>query len=317
VKEVKCSDDTNELSKDEISLGGTMIDASGKTSKISALDVGDFKTGDVRKYSSPKTIGSFDLSKGTSFPRTYYALLALAEIDMGGFAGFLDELVDSVEDEVSAALAKLAVDDAILDGEIVALDPEGRSHFQLLQQREISDARPPICYYVFDLLRLNGRSFVNEPFERRRALLERLLKKATGAVRISTAFAVPPEQLFEEARWELITARGYGLDTIRATRLGPVILEAQVKFRREVKNRDRVVIRTSLLSYDGKIGKLRQRLDKEDGALACDAIFTCALWDIDARKIVLPTPEWAHAIFLDEFLASQAAADREAPAERM
>jgi acyl-CoA thioester hydrolase len=106
--------------------------------------------------------------------------------------------------------------------------------------------------------------------------------------------------LFEEARWDLITGRGYGIDTIRATRLGPVILEANVKFRREVVNRETVIITTSLLSYEGKIGKLRQRLTKEDGSLGCEAIFVCALWDIDARKLVAPTPEWAHAVFLDE-----------------
>ncbi|HSC87934.1 MAG TPA: acyl-CoA thioesterase [Polyangiaceae bacterium] len=105
-------------------------------------------------------------------------------------------------------------------------------------------------------------------------------------------------QLFEEARWDLITARGYGLEKIRESRLGPVILEANVKFRREVTNRETVTIVTTLESYEGKIGKLRQRMKKEDGALACDALFVCALWDIDARKMVPPTPEWAHAVLL-------------------
>ena len=108
-------------------------------------------------------------------------------------------------------------------------------------------------------------------------------------------------QLFEEARWDLITGRGYGLQTIRETRLGPVILEAHVKFRREVTNRETITIVTALESYQGKIGSLRQRVRKEDGALACDALFTCALWDIDARKMVEATPAWAHAVFLDEF----------------
>jgi acyl-CoA thioester hydrolase len=109
-------------------------------------------------------------------------------------------------------------------------------------------------------------------------------------------------QIFEQARWDLITRRGYGLDTIRATRLGPVILEANVRFRKEVHNRQEIVVRTQLLEYEGKIGKLRQRVYKltEPEELACDATFTIALWDIDARKIVLPTPAWAHAVLLDE-----------------
>jgi len=105
-------------------------------------------------------------------------------------------------------------------------------------------------------------------------------------------------QLFEEARWDLITARGFGLEAIQRTRLGPVILEANVKFRREVKNRETLIIRTGLLDYEGKIGRMSQRALKEDGELACDATFVIALWDIDARKILLPTPEWKQAVGL-------------------
>jgi thioesterase III len=105
-------------------------------------------------------------------------------------------------------------------------------------------------------------------------------------------------QLFEEARWDLITARGFGLEAIQRTRLGPVILEATVKFRREVKNRETLIIVTGLLDYEGKIGRMSQRALKEDGELACDATFVIALWDIDARKILLPTPEWKQAVGL-------------------
>lgn len=102
--------------------------------------------------------------------------------------------------EIVAALGKLKCRDAVVDGEIVALDSQGRSHFQLLQQREVSEARPPICYYVFDLLRLDGRSYLNEPFEKRRATLEKLLGKPPAGVRLSAAFNAPPAELFEQVR---------------------------------------------------------------------------------------------------------------------
>ena len=105
-------------------------------------------------------------------------------------------------------------------------------------------------------------------------------------------------QLFEEARWDLITGRGFGLDTIQETRIGPVILEVAVKFRREVKNRETLTIVTSLLSYEGKIGRMSQRALKENGELAADATFVIALWDIDARKLLMPTPEWKQAVGL-------------------
>lgn len=103
-------------------------------------------------------------------------------------------------------------------------------------------------------------------------------------------------QIFEEARWDLITAAGYGLDLIQSTRLGPVILEANVKFRREVKNRETLTIVSRLVDYEGKIGRFSQRALKAGGELACDATFVIGLWDIDARKLVLPNDAWKRAI---------------------
>lgn len=103
-------------------------------------------------------------------------------------------------------------------------------------------------------------------------------------------------QLFEEARWSLITERGYGIPHIQATRRGPVILDVEMRFRREVKNREQVVIETQLLSYKGKISRLRQTMKKSDGASACEALFTMALWDLDERKLILPTEDWLAAI---------------------
>lgn len=41
-------------------------------------------------------------------------------------------------------------------------------------------------------------------------------------------------ELFEQARWDLITERGFGIDTIRQTGTGPVILEVSVRFLREL-----------------------------------------------------------------------------------
>ena len=74
-------------------------------------------------------------------------------------------------------------------------------------------------------------------------------------------------QLFEQARWDLITERGFGIDVIRQTRTGPTILEITMRFMRELNARDAVVIRTEMLSYERKIGKLRQQIIKADGTV--------------------------------------------------
>jgi bifunctional non-homologous end joining protein LigD len=102
--------------------------------------------------------------------------------------------------EVVSALRKMRCKSAVLDGEIVALDREGRSRFQLLQQRGLSSARPPIHFYVFDLLQLDGKSWMNAPIEKRRAALEKLLSRQKSIVRLSPVFETEPAVVLDEAR---------------------------------------------------------------------------------------------------------------------
>ena len=60
--------------------------------------------------------------------------------------------------------------------------------------------RPPIVYYAFDLLHLNGKDLQNLPIEERKAKLEELLKKAQGAIRYSISFTKDFEELLVRAR---------------------------------------------------------------------------------------------------------------------
>jgi bifunctional non-homologous end joining protein LigD len=76
---------------------------------------------------------------------------------------------------ICAALAKIK-DEAVLDGELVALDEHGRSRFQLLQNAEREPAH--LLYCVFDLLYLDGKDLRGKPLLERKALLERILPKS-------------------------------------------------------------------------------------------------------------------------------------------
>jgi DNA ligase D-like protein (predicted ligase) len=73
---------------------------------------------------------------------------------------------------VAEALAKLPPS-TILDGEVVALDADNRSDFNLLQNFRSAEAR--IHYYAFDLLVLKGTSLLGQPLEERRRLLAKVL----------------------------------------------------------------------------------------------------------------------------------------------
>jgi ATP-dependent DNA ligase len=60
---------------------------------------------------------------------------------------------------------------------------KGRSSFQLLQSIDMGQERPPIVFYAFDLLQLNGKDLHNLPIQERKAKLEELLKKPQGVIR--------------------------------------------------------------------------------------------------------------------------------------
>jgi bifunctional non-homologous end joining protein LigD len=97
---------------------------------------------------------------------------------------------------------------AILDGEVVALDREGRSSFSLMQQRTAFragrgrvgvSADVPVLYYAFDLLYLDGYDWRQVPLQERKRQLASLLRKA-DVVRYSDHYEEHGKALFALAR---------------------------------------------------------------------------------------------------------------------
>jgi bifunctional non-homologous end joining protein LigD len=78
-------------------------------------------------------------------------------------------------------VSRLPVETALLDGEIVATDDEGRSDFQLLQIALGNDGSTAnLLFYVFDILELNGRDLRDLPLIERKEILKAILEKADG-----------------------------------------------------------------------------------------------------------------------------------------
>ncbi len=67
--------------------------------------------------------------------------------------------------------------EAIVDGEVVALDDAGRPDFPLLQTRLGEAGAPGLVYMAFDLLYLDGRALLNVPLEDRKRLLKSVLRE--------------------------------------------------------------------------------------------------------------------------------------------
>lgn len=88
--------------------------------------------------------------------------------------------------ELVAAIGETAADDALMDGEVVALDPEtGKPDFFRVLKRDLARrTRPglmeriPVYYVVFDLIYLNGKWLIDLPLEERLEQLARILPES-------------------------------------------------------------------------------------------------------------------------------------------
>jgi bifunctional non-homologous end joining protein LigD len=93
--------------------------------------------------------------------------------------------------EVVKTLQTITAGAAILDGEIVALDEDGRPSFQALQHRTV--APHAVAYYVFDILHINGRDVLRESLEMRRDVLTSTVKGSR--VLLSTELPGSPAEI--------------------------------------------------------------------------------------------------------------------------
>jgi thioesterase III len=102
--------------------------------------------------------------------------------------------------------------------------------------------------------------------------------------------------LLEEARWELLNAHGFGLQEIRARKMGPVVLACDIRFIKELMIRESITIESEVLSYQKKIAVMRQDIVNAEGVLCSQAKMTFGFFDLKARKLILPSDEWLSAI---------------------
>lgn len=91
--------------------------------------------------------------------------------------------------EIADAVRKLREPRLVLDGEVVAFDEQGLPDFERLGQRiQRANARVPVSYVVFDLLALGDRDLRGLPIEERKRLLEQVVPKEPGYIRVHPTF---------------------------------------------------------------------------------------------------------------------------------
>jgi len=102
---------------------------------------------------------------------------------------------------LAQAAARLGVESAIVDGEVVVLDESGRSNFPELQAAFQNGKHGDMVYFAFDLLHLNGRNLRGLPLLQRKEILEELLSQSDpgGAFRFCEHIKARGDIVFAKA----------------------------------------------------------------------------------------------------------------------
>jgi bifunctional non-homologous end joining protein LigD len=96
---------------------------------------------------------------------------------------------------VAKALAAIPAKSALVDGELVVPDEQGRPSFQLIQNAR---EKTIVHAFLFDLLELNGKDVRGEPLESRRGRLTKLLPQRSKTLHFSAALTGDPTSLLAE-----------------------------------------------------------------------------------------------------------------------
>jgi len=226
---------------------------------------------------------------------------------------------------VTVALSKWSFN-AVLDGEIVVLDQDGKANFGALQNWR-SEADGNLVYYVFDLLWYNGKDIMGLALSQRQALLKQILPASDDTIRLSQIFTSGGLDFFA-------VAKKMGLEGIMAKRASSEYspdsrnkqwLKIKVNQRQEVviggftKNDGSSKLFSSLLlgvyengsfQYVGKVGtgfsdKLQKEMMQQFSPLITTKIPFASEPDINKPSRFRPNPPNAKATWLKPSLVCE------------
>ena len=99
--------------------------------------------------------------------------------------------------------------------------------------------------------------------------------------------------LYEQARWEILNEHNYSVADIQQKKMGPVILRAEISFKRELTLRKKITINSYLKEIrSSKIMDVHQEMIIDHGKLASELTLTLGLMDLKKRKLIPFTDDW-------------------------
>lgn len=93
-------------------------------------------------------------------------------------------------------------------------------------------------------------------------------------------------QYAEHARWERMAAAGLTVGVLLRAGVMPVMLETTLRYHKELRFNDDVLVGCEFEWGTGKTGRIHQPLQRSDGVLAAEVISVAGLLDLAQRKLI-------------------------------
>jgi len=105
-------------------------------------------------------------------------------------------------------------------------------------------------------------------------------------------------RLFEDARWDIVSSGGFGIEFMKEMKQGPVITEVNIKYLREIRPGQEITITSTCRMATDLIFHVEQNMRDSEGVLYSEALFIGGLFDLAERRIIPPTAQWLQAMGL-------------------
>jgi acyl-CoA thioester hydrolase len=95
----------------------------------------------------------------------------------------------------------------------------------------------------------------------------------------------------EQARWAWAASRQVGRDYIERTQIGWVILEANVRYLKELMLFDHITVNCRLAHFKNKLGNIEHQIINQQAQVCSEVVVTFGFFDLEARRLVPPSAE--------------------------
>ena len=104
-------------------------------------------------------------------------------------------------------------------------------------------------------------------------------------------------QIFEEARWDFSNKGGFGLDWVLSNKQSPIVLKAEMSFRKEVLNREALLIQSEFVGFKNSlIGSFKQKMIKSNKKVASILSIDIGFMDLKERKLMNFPKNWVYMV---------------------